>query len=59
MDTNTAENIVEAPVKKFYQLSPRTRDLLITAVMVGGAVYLANRFSSDPIIDVTLNPVTV
>jgi hypothetical protein len=48
MDKTTVDAVVEAPAKSWYSLSPRTRDLLITAVMVGGAVYLANKLSAVP-----------
>lgn len=52
------EAIVNLPAKKWYALTPRTREIAVTALMVGAAVYVANRLSS-PSAPSTINVETV
>ena len=55
MTENTTPAVVD-PIEKKSRLSisPRTRDLLITAAMVGAAVFVANKLSGS-VPEVVLN----
>lgn len=41
------DTAIKLPAKKWYSLAPKTREVVVTALMVGAAVYIANKLSSS------------